>query len=153
MTGSPEVIQTLQAAMAAESHLNQQYRLDRQQLKFIGVKKPAATIKKFGDDTHDWLRAVTNRVLFLGGATSYQSAPVVDQENVTSLLKNELALEMAIVQPYEEAVQIAMKALDDTTRNLFEHLLKWHQKHVAWLEQQLRLINAIGEQEYIAEQI
>jgi len=60
---------------------------------------------------------------------------------------------MAILTPYEASVKIATTALDDTTRNLFEHLLKWHQKHVAWLEIQLRLIANLGEKEYIAEKL
>ena len=59
---------------------------------------------------------------------------------------------MGIVQPYEQSVQIAMKVLDDTTRNLFEHLLKWHEQHVAWLEGQQRLMASMGgEAEYIQE--
>lgn len=153
MKGNPEVLASLKAAMAAEAHLNLQYRLDARSLRFIGVKKTAKHINKFGDDAHDFLKCVTDRTLFLAGDPSYGIAPVVEQKTVTALLQNELALEAAIVAPYETAVQTAQKALDDTTRNLFEHLLKWHEQNMLWLQTQVNLIANIGEGEYIAEKL
>jgi bacterioferritin len=139
--------------MAMEAHLNAQYRLDWRSVRFVGAKKTAKHLKGFGHDVHDWLRKVTDRLLFLEGTPGYQMPPVKELATLTATLENELALEMAIVAPYEAAVQVAMKALDDTTRNLFEHLLKWRQDHIGWLEQQIRLITQMGEPEYIAEKL
>ena len=149
MTGNPQVITSLQAAAASEARLAMQYALDKRSLRFIGVKKTNAG--SYSDDAHCYFKKVTKRILLLGGDPSYTIGDIKEQDTVTDLYANELAMEMAIVTPYEQAVQTAMKALDDTTRNLFEHLLKWHQQHVAWLEQQLRLIKTLGENEYIAE--
>jgi bacterioferritin len=151
--GNLDVIKALEAAAAQEAHLNLQYRLDARSLKFMGLKKLTCKMKKFGDGAHCFLKLLTDRTLFLGGDPGYDIAPVVEQTSVTALLKNALALEMAVVDPYEQNVQLSMKALDDTTRNLFEHLLKWHQKHIGWLEQQLRLIDGLGETEYMAEKL
>lgn len=153
MKGNLNVIAALEAAAAQEAHLNLQYRLNTRSVKFMGLKKLTCKLHKFGSDAHDFLKYVTDRTLFLGGDPSYEVAEVVEQTSVTELLKNSLALEMAIIQPYEQNIQVAMKALDDTTRNLFEHLLKWHQKHIGWLEQQLRLIDGLGEAEYMAEKL
>lgn len=153
MKGNLDVIKALQAAAAQEAHLNLQSRLDARSLKFMGVKKLACKVKKIGDNSHCYLKKVTDRILFLGGDPSYEIAEVAEQKSVTDLLKNTLALEMAIVEPYEQNIQTAMKALDDTTRNLFEHLLKWHEAEVGWIEQQLRLIDGLGEAEYMAEKL
>lgn len=153
MTGNPEVLAALRFAIASEGHLNAQYRSDWRAFKFIGVKKLAKAIHGFGDDAHCWLKRVQDRTLLLGGDIGYVASPVLDAPGVQAAFLAELALEMAIVKPYEQAVQTCMAALDDTSRNLFEHLLKWHQKHVGWLEQQLRLIDALTETEYIAEQL
>lgn len=153
MVGSPEVLATLQFAIGAEAHLNAQYRLDWRSVKFMGAKKTAKKLKEFGGDVHDWVKKVTDRLLFLEGTPEYTMLKVAEGETLTQTLQNELALEMAIVKPYEEAVQIAMKAFDDTTRNLYEHLLKWHEAHVAWLETQLNLIEMMGEPEYVAEKL
>lgn len=159
MKGSPEVIQALQAALAAESHLNLQYRLDRESLKLAGVKKVAGKIEGFADDAHRFRSKVNRQLLFLAegmtGAASYAVPPVVEQASVTELLRNELALNMAICAGYERGIPVATAALDDETRNLFEHLVKWHHGHVRWLEQQLRLIAgyAGGESDYITTQV
>lgn len=154
MTGNPEVIKALQAALALEAHLNIQYRHDWRVVKFMGVKKVSHKIKCLGTGAHCFMKKVEDRILYLGGATGYTLSGVTDQASLTAILQNELQLELAIVQPYEQAVRASMEALDDTTRNLFEHLLKWHQEHVGWLEQQLRLIQVLGgEAEYIAEKL
>lgn len=154
MNGNPDVLRALQAALALEAQLNLKYRLDWRVLKFNGLKKLVGTFDKFGDDAHCWMKAVTDRILFLGGDPSYAVAGAMTQSpNLTGMVQADLALELAIVEPYERAVQIAMQALDDTSRNLFEHLLKWHEKHVGRLEQILRLIDGLGEEEFIAEQL
>ena len=154
MTGNPEVIQALQAALPLEAHLNIQYRHDWRVVKYWGVKKIACELKDFGKDAHCWMKKVADRILFLGGNTNYTVGEISEEKSLTEILQAELALEMAIIAPYEQAIQTAMKALDDTTRNVFEHLLKWHEQHVGWLEQQLRLIDAVGgEAEYIAEKL
>lgn len=153
MLGSPEVIAALQQAIGAEARLNLQYRLDWRSVKFMGARKVAKRLKEFGSDAHLWLRKATDRLLFLEAVPAYSIGDVAEGASLTETLQKELELEMGIVSPYEQSVQAAMEALDDTTRNLFEHLLKWHELHIGWLEQQLRLIEQLGEKDYIAEKI
>ena len=157
MTGSPEVISALQSACIFEAHLNLQYRLDWRTVKNTGVKKIGKTLHKFGSDAHNWLVLVTDRCEFLDGDPSYTIPSVTKRATLTEMFENELALEMAILMPYEKAIQTAMRAFDDASRNLFEHLIKWHQKHVMWLEIQLGLIGGLandsGESRYIAEKL
>ncbi len=153
MNGSPEVVATLQDAAGLEATLNEQYRLDERCLKFAGVKKLVGKFNGFGDDISHYRAMVIDRIFVLGATPDYEIVSPTDQTSVKAVIENALAIEMKIVTPYEQAVQTAMKALDDTTRNMFEHLLKWHQGHVAWLEKQLRIINSIGEAEYVAEKL
>jgi bacterioferritin len=153
MTPNPEVIAALKGAAAREAHLNLQCRLYQRVLKAWGVRKTAKHLKTFGDDAHNFLKKVTDRILFFGADPGYTIAPVEQPATLTALLQSVLALEVAIIAPYEAAVQVAMRALDDTTRNLFEHLLKWHEENVLWLQTQLNLIEGIGESEYIAEKL
>ena len=153
MTGNPDVIKALQFALTSEAHLNLQCRLDARSLKFMGVKKVARRIYDLGDSAHCYMKYVTDRLLFLGGDAGYQIAKVSEQATLSALLENQLALENAIIQPFEEAVQTCMKALDDASRNLFEHLLKWQEKDMLWISRQLELIKGMGEQEYIAEKL
>jgi bacterioferritin (cytochrome b1) len=150
MKGSPEVIRSLVAALPLEAHLNIQYRHDWRVVKYMGVKTTAKHLHGLGSDAHAFMKKVADRTLFLGGDTAYSMAPVTNQATLTEIFANELALEMAIIVPYEQAIQVCMKALDDTSRNLFEHLLKWHQQSIGWIEQQQRRMAAMGgEAEYI----
>lgn len=153
MKGSPEVIATLQAALLAAAQLNLQYRMDWRSLKFLGVKKTAKKVHKLGGDAHDWMKHFTDRLLFLEAKPTYQIPEIAEETTVTDLLQNALTLEMAFIAPQEAAVQVAMKALDDTTRNLFEHSLKAGEKRIAWLSQQVNLIKGMGEQMYISEKL
>jgi bacterioferritin len=153
MEGNDKVIAALQAGLAKEAHLNLQCRLNQRTLAYLGLGTLAKKIKAHGDYAHEYMKQVTKRILFLEGNPSYQIAPIVEQASVTELLKNLLALNLAIVAPYEDAVAVATAAKDDTTRNLFEHLLKWHQEDICWLEKQVRLIGTLGEATYISTKV
>jgi bacterioferritin (cytochrome b1) len=157
LVGKPEVLRALESAVASEAHLNAQYRVDWRAAKFMGLRKVKGWLHKFGGHAHQWLKKVTDRTLLLGGSIAYEMEAIAEPDTLTALLQNELDLEMAIVGPYEAAIGVCAKALDDTSRNLFEHLLKWHQKHIGWLEQQLTLIDGLakdtGESRYISEKI
>ena len=160
MNGNPGVITVLQAALPMEAFLNLQYRHDWREIKAMGIGKLSGQIRYFGSDAHRWMKHITDRILFFGADVEYEIPAIKQSPSVTAMFESELALEMTIITPYEENIQVCMKALDDTTRNLFEHLLKWHQTgkkkqvgHVLWLEQQLRLIKSFGESEYLAEKM
>ena len=148
MKGNPEVVAVLQSALALEATIHLQYGTDARCLREVGLKKNAKKAAGFGGDSGKFLGMVEDRVLFLEGSVAYAPAPVLDSASVTAMLQRELGLEMAIVAPYESAVVVAQQALDDTTRNLFEHLLKWHQEHVDHLERELGLITKLGEAGY-----
>jgi bacterioferritin len=153
MQGDPKVIAALEAALAASSHLNIQYRADWRTTKFNGVKKVAKKLHGLGSDLHHWTKKFSDQVLLLGGSVSYAPSEVVSKPTLTDIFENELALEYAMKTPQEQAIQTAMAAMDDPTRNLFEHSLKASAKRIGWLEQQLRLIKAMGEDEYVAEKM
>ena len=153
MKGNPQVIADLQSGYAREVNLHEQMRLDSRCLKFMGLDKVACKVKGLAGDVHYFRKCIVDRLLFLEGDPSASIGSVKQQSDLTALLQNELAMTMAIVSPYEDAVATATAAKDDTTRNLFEHLLKWHEEHVCWLEKQLRLIDQLGVEEYSAEKL
>lgn len=153
MVGNPEVLRTLTAALSAERHLNLQCRQDADSLKCMGAKKTSKKINHFADNAHGYYRRLTHRILFLEGDPSTAIAATVEMDSLTAVLKNQLDLRVGLVGSMETAIQVAMKAFDDATRNLFEHLIKWMQKEIGWLETQLSLIKKLGESDYLSEML
>ncbi len=153
MKGDPKVIKGLQAALSFEATLQLQYQADVRMLKAMDLNSLAARSSDYAGETHGFLDKLMKRLIFFGQSVAYSPDPVEDRSDVAALLAGELQLEMAVIEPYEQQVEVARLAYDDTTRNLYEHLLKWHQQHVEKLEREQSLLDKLGEQEYVSARI
>ena len=67
--------------------------------------------------------------------------------------ENDLKLEMSGVNHYNFTVDLCVKLKDNGTRELIAPILVESEEHVDWLETQLGLIQAIGVQNYLTEQM
>ena len=65
----------------------------------------------------------------------------------------DLALETEAVGRYNKAIAIAREKGDNGTRALLEQLLRGEEHSVDWLESQLHVIEQIGKERYLAEQL
>lgn len=153
MKGDKKVIAGLQAALALEATLQLQYHADARMLKAMGLKSLAHTASDYGEETEGFLDKLMKRLVLFQSSIAFSPDAVEDRSDVAELLAGEMALEMGIVDPYEQQVEVARLAYDDTTRNLYEHLLKWHQGHIATLEREQALLEKLGEQEYVSARI
>ena len=54
---------------------------------------------------------------------------------------------------YRDAIDLCNRLKDHGTREVLEPILAESEEHVDWLEQQLHLIDAVGLQNYLTEQI
>jgi bacterioferritin (cytochrome b1) len=64
-----------------------------------------------------------------------------------------LQREVTICGVYEKNIPVAMEAMDDQSRNLWEHLIKWHRGHQLWLEREINLIGVLGETGYLEQKL
>ena len=67
--------------------------------------------------------------------------------------ENDLRLEMSGVKHYNHAVELCTRLQDNGTREILEPILAESEEHVDWLETQLGLIEAVGLQNYLTEQM
>lgn len=154
MKGAPEVVTLLNEAVSLEATLNEQCRLDARSIRYLGLNGLRKKYEKFGCDVSDWRRDLIDRIYMLDGTPDYKVDSPVERSSITELFTATHDFEVKICGIYEKDIQIAMRAFDDNTRNMFEHFIKWHQNwHIAWFEKQLRLIGAIGEAGYIAARL
>ena len=79
--------------------------------------------------------------------------PLTIGADVKVQLQNDLALELKAVVMYNEAIKIARDAGDNTSWELFERLLKDEETDVDFLEAQMHLIDQLGNERHLAQQI
>jgi bacterioferritin len=72
---------------------------------------------------------------------------------VKGMIESDLALEIAAVKQYNDAVAIATKEGDNGSRDLLVQLLKDEEEHVDFLEAQLHQIKEVGYERYLTQQM
>jgi len=95
-----------------------------------------------------------DRIIFLEGVPEIARYDVIRVGvDVKEQLENDLALETRGVNTYNEAITLATQLKDNGSRELMNEILVDSEEHVDWLESQLHLIQAVGLERYLAEQI
>jgi bacterioferritin len=95
-----------------------------------------------------------DRILFLEGVPEIARYDVIRVGiDVKEQLENDLALETRGVNTYNEAITLAVQVKDNGSRELMSDILVDSEEHVDWLESQLHVIQTVGLERYLAEQI
>ena len=74
-------------------------------------------------------------------------------ENVEEILRSDLALEYEAIPRLNAAIATAVEKNDNGSRALFEQILQSEEEHVDWLEAQLSIIEQIGLNNYLSQQV
>jgi bacterioferritin len=97
---------------------------------------------------------VIERILFLDGVPNMQRlSPVRVGEEPIEQHELDLALELDAVKRLNEAIALCRDQGDNGTRELFDKILAEEEHSVDWLEAQLHLVEEVGRERYLAEQI
>ncbi len=98
--------------------------------------------------------SIIGRILYLEGIPNMQRlSPVRIGENPVEQHKLDLALETDAVDRLNKAVALCREKGDNGSRELLEDILANEEESVDWLEAQLHIIEEIGKEQYLAEQI
>jgi bacterioferritin len=74
-------------------------------------------------------------------------------QNVREMMENDLQVEYEAVPRLNKAINAAVAAGDNGSRDLFEAILKDEEEHVDYLEAQLHMIKEMGYENYLAQHI
>ena len=154
MKGDPQVIEGLNAALTVELTAINQYFCQAKMNKNWGFNKLAA--KHYEESMGEMRHAekIIDRVLFLEGTPEIARYDVIRVgTNIKEQFENDLQLEMKGVKAYNEAIELFTKLKDNGSRELVEPILVESEEHVDWLETQLGLIETVGLQNYLTEQM
>jgi len=154
MKGNPEVIAVLNQALKEELTAISQYFLHAEMCENWRYDKLGGFIRKQSIDEMKHAEALIERILFLDGTPNMTELLQISVgKSVKEQLENDLKLEIAAVVMYNSAVKTARDAGDNSSRELFERLVKDEEAHVDWLEAQMHQIKELGYERYLTQQI
>jgi len=154
MKGHAAVIDALQKALSEELMAISQYFLHGEMQSNWGYKRLYAEIKKQAIGEMKHAEALIERIIFLEGLPNLNDFPKLRVgKTVQQQIQNDLALEKEAVVEYNKYITLARKEGDNTSADLFETLLKDEEDHVDFLEAQLDLIDQVGLQNYLSQQL
>lgn len=153
MKGNPKVLAELNKALKEELTAINQYFLHAEMCENWGYKKLSSFIKKQSIGEMKHAEVLMERILFLDGTPSMQPLDVKIGGTVKAMIENDLALEVAAVKQYNDAVAIATKEGDNGSRDLLVTLLKDEEEHVDFLEAQQHMIKELGYERYLTMQM
>jgi bacterioferritin len=154
MQGNAEVLEALNRALTVELTAINQYFCQAKMCQNWGFKRLGA--KHYEESIGEMKHAekLIDRILFLDGTPEIARYDVIRVgTNVKEQFENDLKLEMGGVQLYNQAIELCTRVKDNGTRELLDSILTESEEHVDWLETQLNLIEAVGIQNYLTDQI
>ena len=152
MKGNPQVIDALNRALTIELTAINQYFCQAKMCKNWGFLKLAA--KHYEESIGEMKHAdkIIERILFLEGTPEIARYDVIRVgTDVKEQLENDLKLEMGGVNHYNQLVDLGIQLKDNGTHKLALEILHESEEHVDWLETQLNLIQTVGLERYLAE--
>jgi bacterioferritin len=154
MRGDPDVIAALNDVLTAELTAINQYFVHAKMCENWGYQKLAHHKRDESIGEMKDADRIIDRVLYLEGIPNMQRLnPIRVGEDAVEQHRVDLELEKEAVARLNGAIELARARGDNGTREILEDILKGEEESVNWLEAQLYIVNEIGKERYLAEQI
>jgi bacterioferritin len=154
MRGDPQVIELLNEVLTAELTAVNQYFIHARMCANWGYGRLAHKKREESIEEMKDADAVIERVLYLEGTPNMQRLnPVRVGEDPVEQHRLDLALEVEAVARLNRGIALAVAKGDNGTRELLEKILHGEEESIDWLESQLHLVEELGKEHYLAQQI
>ena len=154
MKGDKKVIEFLNKALYNELTAINQYFLHAKMLKNWGLGRWAKHEYEESLDEMKHADKLAERILFLEGLPNFQALGKLKiGEGPREILECDLALELEGIPLLREAIAYCEEVDDYVSRELFVDILEDEEEHVDWLETQLDLVERVGLQNWLQEQM
>ena len=150
MLRDPKVIEHLNTQLTNELTAINQYFLHARMCKNWGYESLGKKIYAESIDEMKHADVLVTRVLFLEGLPNLQSlGKLMIGESVREVLRCDLELERIAHPALKEAIAFMESIGDYISRELLEDILESEEEHIDWLETQLRLMDELGDPNYL----
>lgn len=150
MKGSQKVIEYFNQLISGELGARDQYFIHSRMYDEWGYSKLYERLNHEMEEETQHADALIRRVLLLEGTPNMQVEQINVGSDVVSMLKNDLALELKVREDLKKGIVLCEEERDFVSRDiLVDQLQDTEEDHAHWLEQQLRLIDEMGLQNYL----
>lgn len=150
MKGDPKILGILNDLLAGELTAIDQYLIHGEMYADFGL--PGLAEKALHESEHErhHARLIIQRMLFLEGRPDLSRRDGLNVgQTVPDMLKSDLEIEYAVDRHLKAAIRSCEEAADFVTRDMLVVQLKdTEEDHAYYLEQQLRLIELVGLENY-----
>ncbi len=154
MKGNEQVLSFLQEVLKAELTAINQYFLHAEMMENWGYQRLGNITKKEAIEEMKHAEELIERILFLDGLPKLSELfPLRIGHSVKAQLENDLALELEALPRLNKAVAKSVEVGDNGSRELFEKILTDEEQHVDFLEAQLHMIQEMGYENYLTQQM
>ncbi len=131
-----------------------QYQLHSHVLADWGMDKLAEKMREEVQEEMTHADSFIARLIFLGGAPRLSLASAIaPAENLKDLFEADLRDEKDAIDFYTQAARQADEDRDIGSKKLFEDIVLDEEGHMDWLDNQLKLIERMGEGLYMAHHL
>jgi bacterioferritin len=154
MKGSQKVIDILNEVLTNELTAINQYFLHAEMCQNWGFERLYKKIRKESIDEMKHAEELMERILYLDGFPNVQRlGKITIGEKVEEQLRLDLDLEKRAVPVLNDGIAACRAEGDNGSADLLEDILEAEEEHIDWLEAQLTLVEQVGIQNYLSEQI
>ena len=155
MQGKKVIIDALNELLAGELSAMDLYLLQGRMCRDWGYSKLGERLVHESSDEREHADALIQRILFLDGEPDLSKRLKMSVgKNPKEMLENDLNYELDVARNLNRVIQLCVGEGDGGTRALLERLLRDTEgDHVFWLESQLSVIQEVGKERYLAEQM
>jgi bacterioferritin len=154
MKGNPQIVELLNEVLTNELTAVNQYFLHARICENWGYERLWKKVRAESIDEMKHADEIIERVLYLDGMPNVQRLGKVNiGETVPEQLHLDLELERKALGVLNAGIETCRKAGDNGSAELLEHILEDEEEHANWLEAQLSLIEQVGLQNYLAQQV
>lgn len=151
MQGDKTVIKHLNQALKGELTAINQYFLHAKMLEDWGVTKLAAHEKAESIEEMVHAEKIIDRILLLEGLPNLQDLGKLHiGQNVKEVIECDMKIEEEGIKGYREGIKAAEAAGDYITSELLKTILAEEEEHLDHQETQLRMIEDMGIENFIA---